>query len=35
MLTKLMETRTNGGAAWRMSDAPDAFMDEKLSQIVG
>ena len=35
MLTKLMETRTNGDAAWRMSDAPDAFMDEKLSQIVG
>ena len=35
MLTKLMETRTNGPDAWRMSDAPDAFMDEKLSQIVG
>ncbi len=35
MLTKLMETRTNGDAAWRMLDAPDAFMDEKLSQIVG
>lgn len=35
LLTKMMETRTNGPDAWRMSDAPAKFLDEKLDGIVG
>jgi len=35
MLTKKMETQTNGPDAWRMSDAPPAFLDAKLDAIVG
>lgn len=33
-LTKLMERRTNGDQSWRMADAPEPFMREKLTQIV-
>lgn len=33
-LTKVFETRTNGDAAWRMSDMPSDFMEEKLNGIV-
>jgi transcriptional regulator len=33
-LTKVFETRTNGDAAWRMSDMPADFMEEKLNGIV-
>lgn len=35
LLTKMMETRTNGDAAWRMSDAPANFLNDKLDGIVG
>jgi transcriptional regulator len=31
----MMETRTNGDAAWRMSDAPANFLNDKLDGIVG
>ena len=33
-LTKMMERRTNGDAGWKMGDAPEPFLREKLSQIV-
>ena len=35
LLTKMMETRTNGGDAWRMSDAPADYLNDKLDGIVG
>ncbi|MCO4847565.1 MAG: FMN-binding negative transcriptional regulator [Yoonia sp.] len=34
LLTKVLETRTNGDAAWRMADMPADFMEEKLNGIV-
>ena len=33
-LTKLMERRLNGDDAWRMADAPDAYIDDSLARIV-
>ena len=33
-LTKVFETRTNGNVAWRMSDMPADFMEQKLHGIV-
>lgn len=33
-LTKVFETRTNGNFAWRMSDMPADFMEQKLNGIV-
>ncbi len=34
LLTKMMETRTNGADAWRMSDAPADYLDGMLGKIV-
>ena len=34
-LTSVMERRTNGNDAWRMTDAPADFMDGMLEAIVG
>ena len=33
-LTKVFETRANGNVAWRMSDMPADFMEQKLHGIV-
>ena len=33
-LTKMMEERANGAAAWRMADAPADYMEKMLEEIV-
>jgi transcriptional regulator len=33
-LTKVLEARTNGGAGWRMADAPRDYMAEMIANVV-
>ena len=34
-MTTIFETKTEGEQAWKMADAPNEFLKEKLDQIVG